>query len=116
MPEAGTRDDVDELVTCQAHQIYINHGSRTIGGIVHYLNERRESFGRWSRTLFGFQKAPMTLIWGRQDPVAAIAMADRIKNERPVTDLYKYPDCAHWPSIEHPDRIGDAIIARLGSV
>ena len=114
--ESRARDDFDELVTCQAHQIYINHGSRTIGGIVHYLKERNESFGRWSRTLFEFQKAPMTLIWGEQDPVAVIAMADRIKKERPVTDLYKYPDCAHWPSIEYPDRIGDAILARLGSV
>ena len=114
--ESRARDDFDELVTCQAHQIHVNHGSRTIGGIVHYLKERQESFGRWSRTMFGFQKAPMTVIWGEQDPVAVIAMADRIKKERPVTDLYKYPDCAHWPSIEYPDRIGDAIIARLGSV
>jgi pimeloyl-ACP methyl ester carboxylesterase len=48
--------------------------------------------------------------------VAVIAMADRVKKNRPVTDLYKYPDCAHWPSIEYPDRIGDAIIARLGSL
>ena len=47
------------------------------------------------------------MIWGEQDPVAVIAMADRIKRERPVTDLYKYPDGAHWPSTEYPDRIGD---------
>ena len=114
--ESRARDDFNELVTCQSHQIYINHGSRTIGGIVHYLKERQENFGRWSRTLFRFKKAPMTVIWGEQDPVAVIAMADRIKRERPVTDLYKYPDSGHWPSIEFPDRIGDAIIARLGSV
>ena len=114
--ESRARDDFDELVTCQAHQIYINHGSRTIGGIVHYLKERQEGFGRWSRTFFTFQKAPLTVIWGEQDPVAVIAMADRVKSERPYTDLYKYPDCGHWPSIEYPDRIGDAIIARLGSV
>jgi pimeloyl-ACP methyl ester carboxylesterase len=29
---------------------------------------------------------------------------------------WRDPDCGHWPSIEHPDRIGDAIIARLGSI
>jgi pimeloyl-ACP methyl ester carboxylesterase len=58
----------------------------------------------------------LTVIWGEQDPVAIIAMADRVKKNRPVTDLYKCPDCAHWPSIEYPDRIGDAIIARLESV
>lgn len=114
--ESRARDDFDELIICQSHQIYYNHGSRTIGGIVHYLKERKEDFNRWSRTLFEFEKAPLTVIWGEQDPVAVIAMADRIKKERPVTDLYKYPDSGHWPSIEFPDRIGDAIIARLGSV
>ena len=114
--ESRARDDFNELITCQAHQIYYNQGSRIIGGIVHYLNERKEDFDRWSRTFFGFKKAPLSVIWGEQDPVAVIAMADRVKKERPVTDLYKYPDCGHWPSIEHPDRIGDAIIARLGSV
>jgi pimeloyl-ACP methyl ester carboxylesterase len=114
--ETKARDDFDEIVTCMAHQIYYNHGSRIIGGIVHYLKERKEDFGRWSRTFFEFKKAPMTVIWGEQDPVAVVAMADRVKKNRPVTDLYKYPDCAHWPSIEYPDRIGDAIIARLGSL
>lgn len=114
--ETKARDDFDEIVICMAHQIYYNHGSRIVGSIVHYLKERKEDFNRWSRTFFEFKKAPMTLIWGEQDPVAVIAMADRVKKNRPVTDLYKYPDCGHWPSIEFPDRIGDAIIARLGSV
>ena len=114
--ETKARDDFDEIVTCMAHQIYINHGSRIVGGIVHYLKERKEDFGRWSRTFFEFKKAPMTVIWGEQDPAAVVAMADRVKKNRPVTDLYKYPDCAHWPSIEYPNRIGDAIIARLGSL
>jgi len=114
--ETKARDDFDEIVICMAHQIYYNHGSRIVGSIVHYLKERKEDFNRWSRTFFEFKKAPMTLIWGEQDLVALIAMADRVKKNRPVTDLYKYPDCGHWPSIEYPDRIGDAIIARLGSV
>jgi len=114
--EAKARDDFDEIVTCMSHQIDHDHGSRVVGSIGHYLLERKEEFARWSRTLFTFKHAPMTVIWGEQDPVAVIAMADRIKKERPVTDLYKYKDSGHWPSIEWPDRIGDAIIARLGSV
>ena len=114
--ETRARDDFDEIVTCMSHQIDHDHGSRVVGSIGHYLLERKEDFGRWSRTLFTFKHAPMTVIWGVQDPVAVIAMADRIKRERPVTDLYKYEDSGHWPSIEWPDRIGDAIIARLGSI
>ncbi len=114
--ETKARDDFDEIVTCMSHQIDYDHGSRVMGSIGHYLKERKEEFERWSRTLFTFKHAPMTVIWGVQDPVAVIAMADRIKKERPVTDLYKYEDSGHWPSIEWPDRIGDAIIARLGSI
>ena len=114
--ETKARDDFDEIVTCMSHQIDYDHGSRVVGSIGHYLKERKEEFARWSRTLFTFKHAPMTVIWGVQDPVALIAMADRIKKERPVTDLYKYEDSGHWPSIECPDRIGDAIIARLGSI
>ncbi len=114
--ETKARDDFDEIVTCMAHQIYYNQGSRIVGPIVHYLKERAEDFNRWSRTFFEFKAAPMTVIWGEQDPVAIIAMADRVKKSRPVTDLYKYPDSGHWPSIEFPDRVGDAVIARLGSL
>ena len=114
--ESAARPDYQDILTSMSHQVHHDHGSRVIGQIVHYLKERKEGFDRWSRTLFTFEHAPMTLIWGEQDPVAVIAMADRIKKERPVTDLYKYPDCAHWPSIEYPDRLGDAVIARLGSV
>ena len=41
-------------------------------------------------------------------------MVNRIKAWRPVTDVYKMPDVGHWPSIEVPDRIGKAILDRLG--
>jgi pimeloyl-ACP methyl ester carboxylesterase len=58
----------------------------------------------------------MTLIWGTQDPVAPEPVADRVKNERPYTDLYKYRDVGHWPSIEAPDRLGDGFLARLDSM
>lgn len=114
--ETQASGDFQTILDAQCHQVFYNHGSRVMAQTLRYLKERQEDFGRWSRTFFTFQSAPMTLIWGIQDPVAVIAMADRVKKERPYTDLYKYADVAHWPSIEAPDRIGDAIIARLNSV
>ena len=56
------------------------------------------------------------MLWGLDDPVALEPMADSVKAWRPYTDLYKLPDVAHWPSIEAPVPIGDAIIARLNSL
>lgn len=107
---------LDTTLDAMTHQVFYDHGSRVQAQILRYLKERNEDFGRWSRTFFTFQSAPMTLIWGTQDPVAVEAMADRVKSERPYTDLYKLKDVAHWPSIEAHEVIGDAIIARLGSV
>jgi len=81
-----------------------------------YLKERKETFNEWSRVFFMCGAAPMTLFWGVEDPVAVIAMADRVKKNRPVTDLYKLEGVSHWPMIEDPEYIRDAIIARLDSV
>ncbi|MCZ6462455.1 MAG: hypothetical protein O6705_09520 [Actinobacteria bacterium] len=53
---------------------------------------------------------------GRRRSVAVIAIADRVKKNRPVTDLYKLEGVSHWPMIEDPEYIRDAIIARLDSV
>lgn len=114
--EFAASDAFDTTLDAMTLQAFHDKGSRVMPQIIRYLKERQEDFSRWSNTFFTFQSAPMTLIWGQQDPIAVEAMADRVKKERPYTDLYKYPDVAHWPSIEAPNRVGDAIIARLGSV
>ena len=57
--------------------------------------------------------APETVIWGTEDKIAVEAMADKMKELRPAIDLHKWPDVAHWPPIEVPDRVAKAIIERL---
>ena len=114
--ETQASGDFQTIIDAMSHQVFYENGSRVMAQTLRYLKERKEDFGRWSRTFFTFQSAPMTLIWGVQDPVAVLAMAERVKKERPYTDFYKYEDVGHWPSIEAPDRIGDAIIARLNSL
>ena len=108
--------DHDTARIAQTHQVFYDHGSRIMAQTLRYLKERKENFDEWSRILFTYPIAPMTLIWGVEDPVAVIAMADRIKKNRPVTDLYRLEGTSHWPMIEDPEFVGDAIIARLDSV
>jgi pimeloyl-ACP methyl ester carboxylesterase len=108
--------DYEMAQIAQTHQVFYDHGSRIMAQTLRYLKERKENFDEWSRILFTYGSAPMTVIWGVEDPVAVIAMADRIKRNRPVTDLYKMEGTSHWPMIEDPEYIGDAIIARLDSV
>jgi pimeloyl-ACP methyl ester carboxylesterase len=103
----------DETINCMTAQVFANDGDLVIAQILRYLKERKEFYDRWAGTLTGFSSAPMSVYWGTQDPVALEAMANRIKLWRPVTDLHKWPDVGHWPSIEVPDRVAKAILDRL---
>jgi len=106
-------EPIEKTLNCMAMQILENDGDKVIGQILRYLDERKEFYDRWVGTLTGFQSAPMTILWGRSDPVAHEAMADRIKLWRPVTDLYKLESVGHWPSIEVPNRVAKEIINKL---
>jgi len=102
-----------ETIDCMTAQVFAHDGDLVIAQTMKYLDERREFYDRWVGTLTGFHSAPMSVYWGTQDPVALEAMADRIKSWRPVTDLHKWKDVGHWPSIEVPDRLAKAILDRL---
>ena len=103
----------EETLDIMTAQVFANDGDLVMAQILRYLDERREFYDRWVGALTGFRTAPMSVYWGTQDPVALEVMADRIKLWRPVTDLHKWPDVAHWPSIEVPDRLAKAILDRL---
>jgi pimeloyl-ACP methyl ester carboxylesterase len=109
----GKGKATDEILNAQTAQVFAKDGDLTIGQTLKYLDERREFYDRWVGTLTNFRTAPLSVYWGVQDPVAVIAMADRIKLWSPTTDLYKIQESGHWPSIEVPDIIADAILARL---
>jgi len=108
-------DELQMNMDCQVAQIYAKDGALVMSNIVRYLLERQEFYDRWVGTFTGFHSAPMTVIWGLDDPVALEPMADRVKTWRPETDLYKREGIGHWPSIETPEFIADAIIHRLPS-
>jgi len=109
----STKDELQENTDCQVAQIYAKNGAKVMSNIVRYLLERNEFYDRWVGTFTGFQSAPMTVIWGLDDPVALEVMANRVKAWRPYTTLYKLEGVGHWPSIEAPDFIAEAVIHRL---
>lgn len=102
-----------ETVEIMTHQIFAKNGDLTIDQILLYLNERREFYDRWVGTFANFRTAPTSIYWGVKDPVAVVAMADRIKTWNPTIDLYKLPHSGHWPSIENPNIIANAIMLRM---
>jgi len=104
-----------EALDCQVAQIYANDGALVMSNIVRYLLERKEFYNRWVGTFSGFHSAPLSVFWGLDDPVALPIMAQRMKAWRPETDLYMLEGVGHWPSIEAPEVISEAILHRLPS-
>jgi pimeloyl-ACP methyl ester carboxylesterase len=109
----GKGNATDEILNTMTAQVFAKDGDLVVAQILLYLDERREFYDRWVGTLTHFRTAPLSVYWGVQDPVAVIAMADRIKTWNPTIDVYKIEESGHWPSIEVPDIIADAILARL---
>jgi pimeloyl-ACP methyl ester carboxylesterase len=112
--EYAATEGFEETLDIMAAQVFKADGDLIMPQMIRYLDERMRNYNRWAGTLMSFHSAPMSVYWGLQDPVALEKMANRIKALRPVTDVYKMPDVGHWPSIEVPDRIGNAIVNRLG--
>lgn len=103
----------DTILNTMTDQIMTKHGSRIMPVIIRYMLQRKRNEPHWQGALTEFKSAPFSLYWGLQDPVSVEAMPNRIKEMRPSTDLHKWPDVGHWPSIEVPERIAKAILDRL---
>lgn len=112
--ESFTRDApppdgaVEELVSLVRH----HDGARLIPKQIRYIAERRAHQPRWTAALVDYD-GPLTALWGDRDPIAVAAMPRRLAELRPETELVTWPDIGHWPSIEAPERMAEAIIERL---
>jgi pimeloyl-ACP methyl ester carboxylesterase len=52
-------------------------------------------------------------VWGALDPVAVVAMTDRLLAARPDATCTILDDVGHYPMVEAPDRFTDAVLAGL---
>lgn len=77
--------------------------------LIHYITDREEHRDRWVNAL---EKTdlPLQFVWGLDDPVAGAHIAARIKERLPDPRLHEMPDVGHWPSIEAPERVIQAVL------
>jgi pimeloyl-ACP methyl ester carboxylesterase len=90
------------------------HGDRLLPRLVRYVDERRVQQDRWTQGLTSFP-GPMTVLWGEQDPSALVAMARHLGTIRPATEVITWPDVAHFPHYEVPERVADHILSRVAA-
>ncbi|HEX9235771.1 MAG TPA: alpha/beta hydrolase [Actinomycetota bacterium] len=105
-----SEEDLDAMIWLIARE----GGDQLLPRLIRYIEERRRNQDRWTEGLVRFA-GPLSALWGRRDPIAVPAMAERLAELRPGTDLVVWDDVGHWPSLEVPDRLAEAIAERAGS-
>lgn len=104
----ASEEDLDGIV----EMVQRADGDRLLPRLIRYIEERRANQDRWTSGLAGFG-GPLTLLWGEQDPIAVVDMTTHMKVLRPQTEIVTWPDVAHWPLLEVPDRLARSIVDRL---
>lgn len=104
-PPAGALDAMVALIQRE-------DGGRLLPRQIRYIEERRAHQETWTAALVEYT-GPLTAIWGALDPIAVVAMPRRLHVLRPATEIVLWPDVGHWPSVEVPERLAEAIVRRL---
>jgi len=86
------------------------HGQLAIHRLIRYMSERQQHAGRWQRALESAD-VPLAFVWGMLDPISGAHMAARIGERLPQAPLTALEDVSHWPMLEAPQRVSEAIAA-----
>jgi pimeloyl-ACP methyl ester carboxylesterase len=73
-----------------------------------YMDERVRFARRWIGALER-NELPVLVAWGAKDPVARLAIAERLVRETPGSDMVSWDDLGHYPQLEDPPRVAEAI-------
>ena len=76
-----------------------NDGKNRLAKIIGYVRERAKFRERWIGALNRLD-IPVTLLWGREDPVAVAAIAEKLKDEIPGAELVWLEGVGHYLQLE----------------
>lgn len=82
--------------------------------LIGYITDRERHERRWVQALEQ-SDVPLSFVWGMLDPVSGAHMAQRIAERLPDAPMLAMADVAHWPQLEAPGRVAEAL-ADLRSV
>jgi pimeloyl-ACP methyl ester carboxylesterase len=88
-------------------------GGRTLNHkTIRYMDERFRHAERWHGAIREFPK-PLSIAWGMVDPVATQRVLDAVLELRPAAPLSRFEDLGHYPQIEDPLRVAEALRVAL---
>lgn len=92
-----------------------HHGHLRTHQISSYLGERMRFRHRWIAALCRLD-LPAHVLWGRRDPVAVAAIAEKLADEIPGAELTCLDGVGHYPMLEDPGSWSGAVLEFLAAV
>jgi pimeloyl-ACP methyl ester carboxylesterase len=84
-------------------------GERIAHRLIRYITDRQTNSDRWVAALER-TRVPLAFVWGMLDPISGAHMAERIRERRPDAAFTALEDVGHWPMLEAPDRVVEALL------
>jgi pimeloyl-ACP methyl ester carboxylesterase len=81
--------------------------------LIRYMTDRVLHAERWV-TALEKTDVPLAFVWGMLDPISGAHVADRIRERLPDAPFAALDDVGHWPPLEAPQRVADALSVPLG--
>jgi pimeloyl-ACP methyl ester carboxylesterase len=99
-------DDTADIWQATSH----DGGERIAHLLIGYIRDREQHGERWVSALEQTD-VPVAFVWGMLDPVSGAHMAQRIHERLPDAPFCALADVSHWPPLEAPERVGEALLA-----
>jgi len=81
-------------------------GKARLAQTIGYIDERYRFSHRWLPPLTRLD-IPVLILWGKKDPVAVAAIAEKLAQEIPTAKLQWLPQLGHYPQLEDPIAVAD---------
>jgi pimeloyl-ACP methyl ester carboxylesterase len=105
----GSPDAVDERELRDAWTLLrLDDGHLRLPRMIGYVDERARYRRRWIGALETLD-VPGLILWGTQDPVAVMAIAEKLERETPGAKLVRLEGVGHYPQLEAPARVAATV-------
>ncbi len=103
----------DEELAAMSATIARQDGHLLLPRLIRYIEERRAHERRYTGAIES-HPSPLSILWGRDDPIAVVAMATRLHEARPDAGLEILDGVGHYPMVEAPERFAASVARALG--
>jgi pimeloyl-ACP methyl ester carboxylesterase len=87
-------------------------GHRLLPRTIRYIEDRRAEEARFTGAIER-HPSPLAVVWGDRDPIAVVAMVDRLHGRRSDAQVAVLDGVGHYPMIEDPARFAAATVGFL---